>query len=212
MTVMVIQNHTCRLSFHFIAIAKPSITTNATRLRLVTVIAAALFAMLSISTSGKAQTYEVGIQFSGMHLHKIDEGPFGIGARFHYNVTPLAAVDTELMHYPENPSGNFGETSALIGVRAGKHFNRFGVFGTARPGFIYFGGDYFRQRLDQKTHFMLDAGGMLEYYPNRHTFVRIEFSDAVIYYGSARLFNRANPDPLGTVHNFKSGLGIGVRF
>ena len=147
-----------------------------------------------------------------MHLHKIDEAPLSIGVRFHYNFSPMLAADTEFNHAPQNPSGNFGETSALFGIRAGKRLERFGLFVKARPGLIHFGGEYFQQRLDQKTHFMFDYGGILEYYPRSHMFVRIDAADAVIYYGSARLFNRQNPDALGTVHNFQPGFGLGIRF
>src|SRR5690242_5775997 len=97
--------------------------------------------------AGTTQKYELGIQLTGMHLHKIDEAPFGIGARFHYNFLPLLASDVELTHYPQNSSGNFGETTALFGVRIGAHLGRFGVFGQARPGLVHFGGSYFDLRL-----------------------------------------------------------------
>ena len=159
-----------------------------------------------------AQRYEVGVQLTGVHLHKIDEGAFGIGARFHYNLTPLIASDLEVTHYPENSSGNFGETTVLFGVRAGKRFDRFGAFLKGRPGFIHFGGEYFASRMEPKTHLMFDLGGILEYYPSPHTFVRIEGGDTVIYFGGTRLNNRPNPDPLGTIHNFQSGAGFGFRF
>ena len=166
----------------------------------------------ALGAAAGAEKYELGIQLTGMHLHKIDEVPFGIGVRFHYNLLPLLASDVELSHYPQNSSGNFGETTALFGVRFGTHLDRLGVFGKARSGWIHFGGGYFDLRLDRKTHAILDTGGMVEYYPSAHTFLRIDASDVVIYYGSARLFNRPNPDPLGTVHNFQPGFGFGFRF
>ena len=169
-------------------------------------------ALFGLPATASAQKYELGVQFSGMHLHKIDEAALGIGARFHYNATRFVATDVEWMHYPENSSGNFGETAALIGIQTGKRFGCIGIFGKARPGVIHFGGGYFDMRLDHKTHFVLDTGGVLEYYPNRRTFVRIDIADLVIYYGSARLFNRVNPDALGTVHNFQPGFGFGLRF
>jgi len=158
------------------------------------------------------QTYEIGLQVSGLHLHKIDETPVGLGVRFHYNLTRILAADAELTHYPENPSGNFGETAALAGFRGGKRFGRVGIFAKLRPGEMHFGGEFFSLRLDTKTHFMLDIGGVVEYYPSKRTFIRIDAGDAVIYYGSARFFNRPNPDALGTVHNFQPALGFGFRF
>jgi Outer membrane protein beta-barrel domain len=175
-------------------------------------VAAFLLVWNAVLPTLHAQRYEAGIQLTGVHLHKIDEGLFGIGARFHYNLTSVLAGDLELTHYPENSAGNFGESTILVGLRAGKHFNRFGAFIKGRPGWIHFGGDYFSSRLDHKTHFIVDLGGMLEYYPTLHTFVRLEGGDTVIYYGEAKLFNRPSPDALGTVHNFQSGAGFGFRF
>jgi hypothetical protein len=58
----------------------------------------------------------------------------------------------------------------------------------------------------------MDVGGVLEYYPSPHTFMRIDAGDTIIYFGSARLFNRVNPDALGTIHNFQPGVGFGFRF
>jgi hypothetical protein len=183
-------------------------TCRKTNVILVLIIAASL----ALVHSAAAQTYEVGLQLTGVHLHKIDEAPFGIGARFHYNFTRFVSADGEITHYPENPSGNFGETATLAGIRAGKRLGRIGTFIKVRPGVMHFGGDYFNQRLDAKTHFIMDVGGVLEYYPSPHTFMRIDAGDTIIYFGNARLFNRPNPDALGTIHNFQPGVGFGFRF
>ncbi len=174
--------------------------------------AALLLAVFAVPFPGASQAFELGAQLTGMHLHKIDEAPFGVGARFHYNVTPYAAADAEWTKYPQNSSGNFGETAALIGGRAGKRFSRVGLFVKARFGVVHFGGRYFEQRLDRRTHALADIGGILEFYPSRRTFVRIDQGDAIIYYGGAKLFNRANPDALGTVHHYQPGFGFGFRF
>jgi hypothetical protein len=169
-------------------------------------------AVLTSSSTLYSQKFDAGIQLNGVHLHKIDEGPVGIGGRFHYNVAPWIGIDAEITHYPENPSGNFGETAGLFGVRGGAAFDRFGIFGKAGAGMIHFGGQYFTDRLTSKTFASSELGGMLEYYPSRRTFLRVELTDLLIYYGNARLFNRPNPDPLGSVHNALSSLGFGFRF
>lgn len=165
-----------------------------------------------MAADGAAQKFEAGIQLTGLHLHKIDEAPAGIGGRFHYNVTRLLAMDAELIHYPENPSGNFGESAALLGIRVGRRFGQMGVFAKGRAGVMHFGGQYFKSRLDVRTHFIVDTGGIIEFYPSKRTIVRIDSGDTTIYYGRARLFNRINPDALGTVHNFQPGLGIAFVF
>ena len=166
--------------------------------------------MLTLPNTASAQKYEIGVQFSGMHLHKVDEAPVGVGVRFGYAMTSLLVADAELTHYPENSSGNFGET-LHSGRRAddGKRFKRIRIYGKLRGGIkIHFGGDYFTGHLDRRTRPILDTGAVLEYYPNRRVILRINLSDAVIYYGAARLFNRPNPDALGTVHNFLPGFQV----
>ena len=180
--------------------------------RTASIIALALICVLTFALPVPAQTSEIGLQLTGVHLHKIDEAPIGIGVRFDYNMARPFAIDAEVTHAPQNSSGNFGETTMLLGVRVGRRFGRIGVFGLGRAGVTHFGGEYFRLRLDRKNFFTTDLGGVLEYYPSVRTFIRIDAGDTVIYYGSARLFNRENPDPLGTVHNFQPGFGIGIRF
>ena len=100
----------------------------------------ALTIMLLCSLSAEAQRssgpIELGIQVTGVHLHKIDETPFGFGARALFDFNKRLGVDAEVDHFPENPSGNFGETSVLAGIRSGRRWQRFGAFGKARAGFI----------------------------------------------------------------------------
>src|SRR3954470_9428161 len=120
------------------------------------------------------QKYEIGAQFSGTHLHKIDEAPLGIGLRINRNITPILATDTELTYCPQNPSGNFGEIYFLAGGRIGASVDKIGVFGKLRAGVIHFGGDFFSLRLLDKTHPMLDAGAVVEYYPTHRVILRID--------------------------------------
>ncbi|PYR92923.1 MAG: hypothetical protein DMG19_02390 [Acidobacteria bacterium] len=130
--------------------------------------------------------FEIGAVLTGTHLHKIDEAPIGIGARFLYNFTKQFALDTEVVGYP-------GKTSALFGTKTGFRFDRFGVFGKGRLGFWHF----------SRSYFAADTGGVLEYYPSSRTVVRIDIGDTIIFYGGAQL---------GTVHNFQPGLGFSYKF
>src|SRR5262245_25751104 len=153
---------------------------------------------------------ELGVQLTGVHLHKIDEAPFGIGARFFLNFTRYAALDSEVTHYPANPSGNFGETAAMAGTKAGLRGDRIGVFAKVRGGFWHFGGSFFDRRLNRKTIPAADLGGVLEYYPSPRTAVRIDLGDTILFYGSQSLLGFTGR--LGTVHNFQPGLGVSLRF
>jgi hypothetical protein len=129
---------------------------------------------------------ELGVQVTGVHLHKIDVTPVGIGARLFLNFTERVALDAEVTHY-------FAETSALVGLKSGFRWNRFGAFGKGRAGLWHIA----------RNHFAIDLGGVLEFYPSRRTAVRIDVGDAILFYG---------PGPLGTVHNFQPGLGVSYRF
>ena len=153
---------------------------------------------------------ELGIQLTGVHLHKLDEAPFGIGARFFLNFTRYAALDFELTHYPANPSGKFGETSGMAGAKSGWRGNRIGIFAKARGGFWHFGGSFFDLRLNRKTIPAADLGGVLEYYPSQRTAVRIDLGDTILFYGEQSLLGFTGR--LGTVHNFQPGFGFSFRF
>ena len=129
---------------------------------------------------------EIGAGVTGTHLHKIDEAPVGVYGRVFLNFNRSAALDAEGTRYP-------GKTSALIGIKSGKRLHRFGTFGKARAGIWYF----------DRGYFAADIGGILEYYPSRHTTIRIDLGDTILFYGGTAL---------GTVHNFQPAIGLGYRF
>ena len=129
---------------------------------------------------------EIGFGVTGTHLHKIDEAPIGMYGRVFFNFNRSAAIDAEAARYP-------GKISALLGIKSGKRFDRFGTFGKARAGIWYF----------DRGYFAADLGGVLEYYPSRHTTIRIDLGDTILFYGGTAL---------GTVHNFQPAIGFGYRF
>ena len=87
-------------------------------------ISAVILAAFFGSLTAFSQKTEIGVQFSGMHLHKVDEAPLGIGIRVNRTITPFLSSDSELTYCPQNPSGNFGETFFLAGGRIGATFDR----------------------------------------------------------------------------------------
>jgi hypothetical protein len=129
---------------------------------------------------------EVAVGITGTHLHKIDEAPVGLYGRFFLNFNRNAAIDAEVTRYP-------GKTSVLVGIKSGKRLDRFGVFGKSRAGMWHF----------DRSYFAADLGGVLEYYPSRHTTIRIDVGDTILFYGGTAL---------GTVHNFQPAIGFGYRF
>jgi hypothetical protein len=189
------------------------------------IFAPAIAAMLIIIAGGDARSQpgqssepavpkvEATAVFTYLNLRDVREGPVGVGGRFGVNVNQYIALEAEATYFPQNPSGNFGETTGFFGVKAGKRFfQRFGLFGKVKPGFIRFGSPHFDLRLPKKEFFAADIGGVIEYYPNRHTVVRLDYSDVIIPFGGIDYLVSIPPRRLGTSHNFQQSLSIGVRF
>ncbi len=208
-----------------------------------------ILTLLFFSASGaRAQEHdapqvEVGVQFSSLSLTPPEdflgtENKPGFGARFTYNVTDNVAVEVEGNFFPtkSRPGISVGGRAEQLqaGVKAGKRFNKFGVFLKARPGFVSFdnalqvdeeqvsfeGTPFLIPRFTpvRRTHFSMDLGGVLELYPTRRTLVRFDAGDTVIRYGERNDFasfpfvpmlTRA---PSETKHNFQFTAGVGYRF
>lgn len=142
------------------------------------------------------------------------EGPGGFGGRFSYNFNNYIAFDADASHYPQNPSGNFGQTLVSAGVKAGIRSERVGLFAKAKPGVIHFAGRAFRARHNgSRDFFSFDVGGVLELYANSRVLLRLDISDNIIDFGDEP-FNRGFPLPErpGLSHNRQLSFGVGFRF
>ena len=158
---------------------------------------------------------EVGGFVTTLNLHSsVYEKPAGIGGRFTYNINENVAIDAEFAHFPANPSGNFGESQAVVGIKAGIRKEKFGVFAKARPGMINFGGEYFKQRYTgDRKNLMVDVGGVFEYYPSSRVILRVDVGDSLISYGNDTLLSVYGvPEKHKTTHNLQTTFGIGFRF
>jgi len=179
-----------------------------------------LILLVVISTAGAAQTerpLEIGTQFTVLHVEPLREGAGSVGARASYDL-PLKkltmAPEIEFNYFPQNPSGNFGETQLLAGVRTGIKVGQFGFFLKTRPGLVHFGGDDFKERNHgSSTNFAVDVGGVFEYYISSRVVLRLDWGDTMIHF----------PDPItvasippvkaaGWYHNFQGGGGVSFRF
>jgi hypothetical protein len=127
--------------------------------------------------------FELGIQFTGVHLHKLHETPYGIGLRVFYHIAPAMALDAEVDRYTDRTAG-------LLGLKTGSRRESFGVFSKVRTGWM-------------NSVPMLDLGGVMEYYPSPRTTIRIDVGDTIIFYGPER--------SRGTVHNFQPAIGFSFR-
>ncbi len=157
--------------------------------------------------------FDASFQLAVLDIREpLGEKPLGIGGRFGYRFKSLLHLDGEVMYFPENPSGNFGETLALGGIRIGMEFYSVGVFAKVRAGAINFGGGDFNYRLSEKTHPALDLGVILEYYPSRHLFFRLDIGDCIIPFGGAPYQSIHGLRSLDTTHNLLTEFGIGIHF
>lgn len=159
--------------------------------------------------------YEVGVKVNVLDIRKINgEKPVGFGGIFGYNLNKNISLETEVAHFPENPGGNFGQTIAMFGVKAGIRTNinndRFGFFLKARPGFIKFDKNFPTGNI---TKPLVDIGGVIEYYPIRNLAFRADFGAAIIGFGNDTVRTITGDNvKRGTTANPNFSLGITLRF
>lgn len=148
----------------------------------------------------------------------------GFGGRLTFNLTDHIGLEGELNYFPEERA-NFAEPlyinsqrlQGLFGVKAGVRGDRMGIFGKVRPGFMRFGEGTPDPRIQtfapvppqtSNTEFALDLGGVLEFYPSRHTSLRFDIGDTIIRYSRGNVSGR----PAFTTHNLQMSVGVGFRF
>lgn len=217
-------------------------------------------ALVAVSLSGYAEVraqseekkFEVGGQVSiirmetrtiisgfGTPIGTTHENVFGVGGRVGYNFSKYFAAEAELNFFPQDEDVKAGrKIQGLFGVKAGKRFDKVGVFAKARPGFIRFEkGDYepapvicltiFPPPLGcfnpvSRTNFAIDLGGVVEVYPSKRTIIRFDAGDTIVRF-PARSVAAPDPDfgpgilfavpvPAETKHQFQASVGFGFRF
>ncbi len=165
---------------------------------------------------------EVGINFSSLTFSgqpalgaaglapEDGKSEAGFGGRFTLNLSKHVALEAEGNFFPHENFADFRIGGRLLqgqfGVKAGKRFAKFGIFGKARPGLVSFSKvltivgtstienngqpitfPVFDDR--RKTYFSMDLGGVLEFYPSRRVLTRIDVGDTIIHYGKLPNFN-----------------------
>ena len=137
-----------------------------------------------------------------------------------FNLTKYLALEGELNYFPSAGFNNARSFQGQFGVKSGLRFDRFGVFGKVRPGFIDTKYDFRVFCLSApcppglvcitapcfpdtftvaNTDLSLDVGGVLEFYPSKLVTVRFDVGDTVV--------NRSF-----ATHNLQLGAGVGFRF
>ena len=212
---------------------------------------AAIVSLLCLSLFAEVQAqsddvpkFELGVQFTSITKPAFGATEPGFGGRFTFNLNRSVALEAVGNFFPHKCNycgggGAFGDnsgniTQGLFGVKAGKRFEKWGIFGKAWPGVVSFSeGDSkfflvspngFGILQNRLTHFAADLGGVLEFYPSRRIVTRFEAGDTLIHYGQ-RQSNSLTFDPITGVpalfpfttrsetrHNFQFVAGVGWRF
>ncbi len=210
------------------------------------------------NTDEHAPRYEVGVQFSSLVFNPprpvfgfpvIFSGDpnvnpeAGFGGRFTFNLNDHIGLEAQGDFYPrksfaDNTTGGY-PSQMQFGAKIGKRFDKFGVFGKARPGFVSFSqvtqlvgtqvitfnplpaltqsftiGTFADKR---KTYFSTDIGGVLEFYPSRRLMARFDAGDTIIRYGQRQTQGFSLSQNIiqiapETKHNLQISAGIGFRF
>ena len=161
--------------------------------------------------------YEVGGQLYYVGNSDVSDG--GVGGRFTYNFNRYFSLDTEANASLYVGDETIGVNGALVfaGVKAGRRFDKVGVFAKARPGFT---SSFTRQTApgffnsERVTKPVMDLGVVLEYYPSKHSVVRFDASDVIIGFGDDLIRETRCPCPrrLGTKNSLYLSIGYGFRF
>jgi hypothetical protein len=166
----------------------------------------------------------------------------GVGGRFTYNLNSHVALEAAGFYFPHNcnfcarSSGTVSQ--GLFGVKIGKRFQKWGIFGKARPGVVRFSkGQFdlvsltsstvplsFVARAKPLNTFAVDVGGVLEFYPTKRIITRMDFGSTIIHYGQ-RTTNFPVFDPVTGTYSLRPfttpaqnrgtlqlSAGVGFRF
>lgn len=185
----------------------------------------------------KKDKIEIGVQSTSLTLAHpelpFDDTQGGVGARVTYNFNRSIAAEAEINFFPQKQlilNADGSAVQAQFGVKLGKRFEKFGLFGKARPGFLSVDrvGTFIPPgsqapnpqlfKVERETFFTLDIGGVLELYPSRRTVVRFEAGDTLVRHPER--FNQigtfpgqlfAPITPARFKHNFQFTAGVGFR-
>ena len=207
-----------------------------------------VLSLLLCSVVGYAQStdvprFELGAEFTSIRREDFGGGrnETGLGGRFTYNIHRSVALEAAGYVFPNRCficADNGRMSEALFGVKAGKRFEKWGLFAKARPGLVSFSRGHtdiiplttpeafpFSFEVKRANHFAFDLGAVLEFYPSKRIVTRFDAGDTLVHYGRRTInffvFDPADAGgiqlgsftrPARTRHNFQFSAGIGFRF
>jgi hypothetical protein len=175
--------------------------------------------------------WEFGPLFSTIFIAR--EGPIdgvrtepGFGGYASYRFYHVFYFDSDLLYFPRgsNSSGphDGGEIlEGLFGLKGGVRRNHFGIFGKVRPGFNSYSDALSaisatgQESFSRSTNFVLDLGGIVEFYPSERGTLRLEAGDTHIYFNTRDVNFGGTIVPAGggkLQHTIQFIVGYGWRF
>lgn len=152
-------------------------------MRLVTCCLAVLLCCFSATAQSIYARNEVGVTIPySFNADYYERSLGGVGGRHIFALNQNLASDSEFAFYPKFvfPVANAGgrQFTVFSGLKGGISRNRYGVFVKMRPGLRHYtataiSGDRPNMTIS-KTHFALDVGGVVEFYPSPHWVYRFD--------------------------------------
>lgn len=193
------------------------------------------------SQSTEVPKYEVAAEFTTFEREAFQTRTEpGAGVRFTYNLNRMISLETAGYFFPRQCiecRNNGNMTEVVGGVKIGKRFEHWGIFGKARPGVASFSRGKFNvvpnpsnpgfpfEFLPARLNaFATDIGGVVEFYPSKHIVTRFDAGDTIIHYGRRPVevitFDSTTSTfslvpftlPARTANNFQFMASVGFRF
>jgi hypothetical protein len=179
----------------------------------------------------KPAMFEVGALFTYLHvpesspINAQNQGEFG--GRFSWNFVRYVSLDVEIDSSPfrttnlETAYQGGYLSQAFVGLKSGKRWNRFGVFGKFRPGVNSYSGAITQSSqtvsltFGRRTDPCFDVGGVLEFYVSRRILIRYDFGDTIIHYNASSITITGSQPiavPGEVRNNFQFSTAIAFRF
>jgi hypothetical protein len=194
-----------------------------------------------MSQSDEVPKFEVAAEFTTLERPGFGERRTepGFGGRFTYNLNRVVSLEAAGYFFPKRcfQCQNDGNITEVVGgVKIGKRFEKWGIFGKARPGVASFSqgkvtifddptipGFPFRFEVERLTGFAADLGAVLEFYPTKRIVTRFDAGDTIIHLGPRQteiisfdstrgLFLQPFRFGSRTTNNFQFVASVGFRF
>ena len=137
-------------------------------------------------------------------------------------------MDTTVNYFYTDPHVGDAQRGGKIlqgafGPKVGIRTHHYGVFAKVRPGFLSYGSVHDNNfppfPTNRLTHFAVDLGGVLEYYPSRRTMLRFDLGHTAVFYGFKTVLAPAGPSFFGNFvdrgfrdNGMQFTTGFGWRF